>query len=204
MNVNLFCHTTHPKLSLDDLVATVNGVSYDTVSSDETLKNIIQEGHLKAFEVVQLTFECTVSYITFHYLNTYRISRFHAGDWDSSAFQVKSGRYTKFKELKVPESINNKAVAKHFKAATKLYQQLLDDGVDLGNARQVLPHLCTEVKFYWTVNVASLINFLNQRMWIGDYTASHKEIALFAEKIFSLWEIVMPKSSEFWSSYKLC
>lgn len=202
MNVNIFSYTTHPELSLDDLVKVINGISYDTISSDETLKAIICEGHLKVFEAIQITFKCKVPYIIFHYLNTYRISRLHGG-WDDMTTQVKSNRYTKVDNLYVSNPINCPEVHEHFDAAIALYYKLIDDGKDLGDARNVLPYMCVETDFYWSVNVTSLMNFLEQRMWIGENTSSHREIAMFAEHIFGLWETLMPKTSELWMNNQL-
>jgi len=68
-----------------------------------------------------------------------------------------------------------------------IYRSMVCGGVKKEVARQILP-LCTMTKFYWTVNLRSLMNFLSNRMAAGAQT----DIRENANEVYRLFEESYP------------
>jgi thymidylate synthase ThyX len=77
--------------------------------------------------------------------------------------------------------------------AFNAYQDLLSNGVKKEDARKVLP-LCTGTKFYWTVNLRSLMNFLSNRMDVH----AQADIRENANEIYELFEKEYPNIATAW------
>jgi thymidylate synthase (FAD) len=60
------------------------------------------------------------------------------------------------------EELASKAIEKHLKATTRLYNQLIKDGVAKECARDILP-LCTKTTIHITGTLRDLLGFLNVR-----------------------------------------
>ena len=91
-------------------------------------------------------------------------------------------------EPKLKEAMNVEMTA-----LFEYYEQLLKDGIRKEEARQILP-LCTLTKFYWTVNLRSLMNFLSNR------TDEHAQadIRENANEIYKLFERTYPNIARRW------
>lgn len=77
--------------------------------------------------------------------------------------------------------------------AFEAYEKLITKGVKKEDARQVLP-LCTATKFYWTVNLRSLMNFLSLRM----DAHAQRDIRENANEIYKLFEQAYPNIARRW------
>ena len=73
------------------------------------------------------------------------------------------------------------------------YLDCLDGGVPKQEARQILP-LCTMTKFYWTVNLRSLMNFLSLRM----DAHAQRDILENAHEVYRLFEREYPNIAKAW------
>ena len=74
-----------------------------------------------------------------------------------------------------------------------IYNWMVCGGVKKEVARQILP-LCTMTKFYWTVNLRSLMNFLSNRMAAGAQT----DIRENANEIYKFFEQEYPNIAKVW------
>ena len=85
----------------------------------------------------------------------------------------------------LPEELKEKffsKIAKHFNDASKLYEELLSEGIAKECARFVLP-LATPTKIYMTGSCRSWIHYINLRSAHGTQE-EHKLIALNCKSIF--------------------
>ena len=81
-------------------------------------------------------------------------------------------------------------------AALAAYKNMVDKGVPIEEARQVLPN-AAEVRLLWTVNARSLYNFFEQR-WCGRNVA---EMLAFCEHLYAKVQDTWPEFAKFLGPY---
>ena len=155
-------------------------------ADEELIRFLIEQQHVSIFEHAVMTFLVEVPIYTARQWMRHRIG----------SYTEKSGRYSEMGnfeftsacEPKLREGINTEMIA-----LFEYYRQLMQDGMPKQEARQVLP-LCTATKFYWTVNLRSLMNFLSNRMAAGAQT----DIRENANEIYKLFEKEYPNIAKVW------
>jgi len=169
LNVKLLEHTPKPERT----IATAARICYSPIDADELFENlsdeeveklvklIIKSGHLSAVEHAVFTFAIDgISRACSHQLVRHRLA----------SFNQQSQRYVKYlKDLSfiTPPSIeeNSSAKEKFDKIngmALKIYQELLEEGVEAEDARYVLPN-SAETKLVVTMNARELFHFFSLR-----------------------------------------
>ncbi|MDO8886091.1 FAD-dependent thymidylate synthase [Candidatus Oleimmundimicrobium sp.] len=169
MNVKLLEHTPKPERT----IATAARICYAPVGADELFRVlsdkeveklvnlIIKSGHLSAVEHAVFTFAIDgISRVCSHQLVRHRLA----------SFNQQSQRYVKYSsDLKfiTPSSIENNPLAKEKfdklnATALKVYQELLEEGIEAEDARYILPN-STETKMVVTMNAREFLHFLSLR-----------------------------------------
>ncbi len=162
-------------------------------SDEELLRFLIEQQHDSIFEHAVMTFLVEVPIYTARQWQRHRIG----------SFTEKSGRYSKMEDYKLnvlPE--NNKMYSDDiYLRGVKFvvdksfvrYSEMLEAGALKEEARQILP-LCTLTKFYWTVNLRSLMNFLSLRM----DPHAQQDIRENAKEVCKLFENSYPTIARRW------
>jgi thymidylate synthase (FAD) len=162
-------------------------------ADDELIRFLIEQQHDSIFEHAVMTFLVEVPIYTARQWQRHRIG----------SFTEKSGRYSEMEDYKLnvlPE--NNKMYSDDiYLRGVKFvvdksfvrYSEMLEAGALKEEARQILP-LCTLTKFYWTVNLRSLMNFLSNRMAAG----AQQDIRENANEVYKLFEDSYPNIARRW------
>ncbi len=169
MNVRLLEHTPEPERT----VATAARICYAPVGADELFQVmsseeveklvslIIKSGHLSAIEHAVFTFAIDgISRVCSHQLVRHRLA----------SFNQQSQRYVKYSQdlnFITPPSIENNLLVKEKydklnATALKIYQELLEEGIEAEDARYVLPN-SSETKMVVTMNARELLHFFSLR-----------------------------------------
>jgi thymidylate synthase (FAD) len=118
------------------------------------------------------------------------------------SFTEKSGRYSKMEDYDLSFLLKDEKrrgapvmddAEIEVKQTFELYNWMLCGGVKKEVARQILP-LCTLTKFYWTVNLRSLMNFLSLRM----DPHAQQDIRENAKEVCKLFENSYPTIARRW------
>lgn len=165
-----------------------------SVESDKKLiKKLMQWGHMSPFEHISLTFKVKAPIFVARQWFRHRIG----------SFMERSGRYTTFDEVDFYLPDDERANGKQFildKSCTQSFQAyhtLIKAGVDPEVARMVLP-MSTYTVYYWTVNLRSLMNFLNLR------ASSHaqREMQEYAQAVAKIFHIYLPTIYDAFIKYR--
>jgi thymidylate synthase (FAD) len=163
-------------------------------ADEELIRFLIQQGHDSVWEHAVMTFLVEVPIYTARQWQRHRIG----------SFTEKSGRYSEMEDYKLnvlPE--NNKMYSDDiYLRGVKFvvdksfvrYSEMLEAGALKEEARQILP-LCTLTKFYWTVNLRSLMNFLSLRM----DPHAQQDIRENANEVYKLFEKEYPNIANEWA-----
>lgn len=157
-------------------------------TDEELIKHLIQLGHDSIWEHATMTFLVEVPIYTARQWMRHRIG----------SYTEKSGRYSEMEDWKF--NITEPNYTKKIESVTdkiysefEFYRQLMANGLRKEEARQVLP-LCTLTRFYWTVNLRSLMNFLSLRK---DKHAQ-EDIRENAEAVYKVFEEYYPTIAKEW------
>lgn len=166
MKIELLKHTPEPEI----LVAMASKLCYSESTIDDLyqrmkekevtgfLNKLMEMSHYSPFEHINFTFGIEeISRVTTHQLVRHRIA----------SYSQQSQRYVKYEELKyiTPPTIQkNKETLfrKTIEVAKQAYEQLIDSGVPVEDARYVLPEAC-ETKIIVTMNARELFHFFRLR-----------------------------------------
>jgi len=160
-------------------------------SDDELLRFLIEQQHDSCFEHAVMTFYVEVPIYTARQWQRHRIG----------SFTEKSGRYsqmenfkrTPIKHKRYEDLVINGYIDDKIREIFDEYSDCLQGGAKKEEARQILP-LCTLTKFYWTVNLRSLMNFLSLRM----DAHAQQDIRENANNIYKLFEMEYPNIAKAW------
>jgi thymidylate synthase (FAD) len=156
-------------------------------ADEELIRFLIEQGHDSIFEHAVMTFLVEVPIYTARQWQRHRIG----------SFTEKSGRYSEMtgiiSSLDFEPRDEELEPAKVTFDAFEAYEKLITKGVKKEDARQVLP-LCTATKFYWTVNLRSLMNFLSLRM----DAHAQRDIRENANEIYKFFEKEYPNIARRW------
>ena len=125
-------------------------------ASEVLIKFLIDANHISLFEHVSTTWliqdvsRSFLAQITRHRMASYTAASQHYQDYQDYPCIV-------------DESMNKRYVDSFCADVDSQYAQLIDEGVPAQEARQILPN-AKAVNILWTINVRSLINFLNLRL----------------------------------------
>jgi thymidylate synthase (FAD) len=111
-----------------------------------------------------------------------------------ASYLEKSGRYSEMSDFEttIPAEWEY-AVDELLGAVFDFYTDMIHTGTKKEDARQVLP-LCTKTRFYWTVNLRSLMNFLSQR----EDEHAQADIHENAKQVFGIFQEHYPTIAEAW------
>ncbi|HOI63166.1 MAG TPA: FAD-dependent thymidylate synthase [Mesotoga sp.] len=187
------------------------GKGLTTPDRDRKLINYLMErGHHSPFEHVVFKFHIKLPIFVMRQLVRHRIA----------SINERSGRYTQFEEewflpdeIRVPDpedrqksipfddkELNRKALEimrESMDNSFKAYEELISMGVAREMARIILP-ISMYTEAYWTINLRSMMNFLNQR---ADSHAQY-EIQKYALAIADILKEKCPISYEAFLKYR--
>lgn len=175
----------------DYMLSEIAGISRQTHNRDEEhaenrLKHIIKSGHASILEHGIMTFRVVCNLTCARQWFRHRIA----------SYNEKSGRYTKSHKFYIPNTTYRGIYAKSYQQSYNSYLKLIEKGEKLEKARLVLPQgMLTE--FIWTVNLRSLINFLNLR----NNSHAQEEIRYLANEIEKYFEQEFPIVWKYWRKY---
>jgi thymidylate synthase (FAD) len=156
-------------------------VAKEEASDERLLAHLLKHNHGTPFEHAVFTFDV-------------KCPLFVARQWfrhRMASYNEVSLRYcVAEKEYYVPEDLPEEGTAEYRSAIEKsfeVYDGLLTSGVRKEIARAVLP-LALYTEFYWTVNVRSLMNFLELRLAPG----AQEEIRRYARALLEILTETMP------------
>ena len=173
----------------EDDIAKIARISTDGKrknSNEDLIRILMKRGHLSVMEHAAMTFYVECPIYTARQWMRHRIG----------SFTEKSGRYSemKFFQLKVDcDQLKKIEMEYEMLALFNYYDELIRDGMKKEQARQVLP-LCTLTKFYWTINLRSLMNFLDLRM----DPHAQRDIRENARQVFELFKKHYPTIADEW------
>lgn len=160
---------------LIEILQLCKGKKFDFTDTDRLIQFLLRHEHSSVFEHIVFRFRVKCPIFVARQWFRHRI-----GSYTEMSFRVKRNNI----EFYIPETSDGKA--KYMfegaaESALRYYNALLSLGVLPEQARAVLP-LSTYTEFYWTVNMRSLMNFLNLRL---DKSAQY-EIRQYAEAILNI------------------
>jgi len=165
----------------DDAVVRAARICYgrdDIRGKGKLIRHLIQNGHTSVFEHAVFRFKVICPIFTQRQLMRHRIS----------SYTERSSRYTNSDSFYYPSTQRmDPDLLSHFSIAYNTayvqYNNLLSKGAPRELARSVLP-MGTMTEFKWTINVRSLMNFLELRL---DEHAQYeiRQIARQAENYFA-------------------
>ena len=170
------CRTCY---SADGAVEIFKNITDDEEKKLALIKRIISSGHYSTIEHVQVTFAINnISRAATHQLVRHR----------HMSFSQKSQRYVKEADFDyiVPTAIsaNKELLAKfekHMEETSKLYAQLVDNGIKKEDARSILPN-ATASSIVTSLNLRELIHLANLRLC----TRAQFEIRMVVAKMCAL------------------
>lgn len=162
----------------------------DTNNIEGLLKFLFKAEHTSLVEHLSWTFY--IEGVSRSFLA--QITRHRIGSFTSA-----SQHYTDYRDMPFivhPTLTKNEVVYQCLFTAVTGYKLLVDDGVPIEEARQVLPN-AAEVRLLWTVNARSLYNFFEQR-WCGRNVA---EMLAFCEHLYAKVQDTWPEFAKFLGPY---
>jgi len=162
-------------------------------ADEELIRFLIEQQHDSIFEHAVMTFLVEVPIYTARQWQRHRIG----------SFTEKSGRYSKMEDYDLSFLLQDEKrrgapvmddAEIEVKQTFELYNWMLCGGVKKEVARQILP-LCTLTKFYWTVNLRSLMNFLSLRM----DPHAQQDIRENAQAVYEIFEKEYPNIANEWA-----
>ena len=162
----------------------------DTNNIEGLLKFLIKAEHTSLLEHLSWTFY--IEGVSRSFLA--QITRHRIGSFTSA-----SQHYTDYRDMPFivhPTLTKNEVVYQCLFTAVTGYKLLVDEGVPIEEARQVLPN-AAEVRLLWTVNARSLFNFFEQR-WCGRNVA---EMIAFCEHLYAKVHDTWPEFAKFLGPY---
>ena len=162
----------------------------DTNNIEGLLKFLFKAEHTSLVEHLSWTFY--IEGVSRSFLA--QITRHRIGSFTSA-----SQHYTDYRDMPFivhPTLTKNEVVYQSLFTAITGYKLLVDDGVPIEEARQVLPN-AAEVRLLWTVNARSLYNFFEQR-WCGRNVA---EMTAFCEHLYAKVQDTWPEFAKFLGPY---
>lgn len=160
-------------------------VGKDERSDGRLLAHLLRQNHGTPFEHAVFTFDVKCPIFVARQWFRHRIASYN---------EVSLRYCIAQKECFLPDELDEsgrRAYAETIDRAFEVYEQLVSRGVRKELARAVLP-LALYTEFYWTVNVRSLMNFLQLRMGPG----AQREIRQYAEAILEMLRDSMPLTSQ--------
>ena len=162
----------------------------DTNNIEGLLKFLFKAEHTSLVEHLSWTFY--IEGVSRSFLA--QITRHRIGSFTSA-----SQHYTDYRDMPFivhPTLTKNDTLQFGLAAALSAYKSMVDDGVPIEEARQVLPN-AAEVRLLWTVNARSLYNFFEQR-WCGRNVA---EMTAFCEHLYAKVQDTWPEFAKFLGPY---
>ena len=162
----------------------------DTNNIEGLLKFLFKAEHTSLVEHLSWTFY--IEGVSRSFLA--QITRHRIGSFTSA-----SQHYTDYRDMPFivhPTLTKNEVVYQCLFTAVTGYKLLVDEGVPIEEARQVLPN-AAEVRLLWTVNARSLFNFFEQR-WCGRNVA---EMIAFCEHLYVKVQDTWPEFAKFLGPY---
>lgn len=202
-NIAMKCHPYAPKIKIlrhtQNPEAIIRHAVYMTMKKDlpdldrqvvpevtELFGKLISMNHSSLFEHISFTFEIRdISRSCLGQITRHRMGSFTSG---SQHYQIYSEYDCFFDE----RWYNHTLILDVVYESLLKYRLLLASGCPREEARQVLP-MAMGTNIIWTVNLRSLINFLNLRLC----GRNCKEIRLVAEKILSSIYDIIPNISNY-------
>jgi len=154
-------------------------------TNEELIRHLIRQGHDSIFEHAVVTFLVEVPIYTARQWMRHRIG----------SYTEKSGRYSEMEGFELSVDGVDEEVMNEVERLYDIYRQLMKDGIKKEDARQILP-LCTMTKFYWTVNLRSLMNFLSNRM---DFHAQ-ADILNNSKEVYEAFRKHYPNVAQAWAA----
>lgn len=154
----------------------------DPKKDDNLIDLLMRLGHESPFEHIVFTFHIKAPIFVARQWMRHRMA----------SVNERSGRFTEFdEEFYLPEEkrvgISVDLMRESMERSFENYKKLISSGVKKEVARMILP-LSIYTEWYWTINVRSMMNFLNQR---ADSHAQY-EIQQYAVKIADFFKMKCP------------
>jgi thymidylate synthase (FAD) len=166
-------------------IATIAAQSYlksDRTYTGKQIEKIITKlltsnpRHLTPFEFCTIKFRVKAPVCVWWHWTRHR----------SASYLFQSGRRTKLEDIYNP--FDREEVTELLKHSVDTYNKLIDDGCRLEHARSVLPFYLMYYEAYVSMNLRSIINFLEQR---DDINAQY-EIRAYARSMRSILKNYFP------------
>ena len=173
MNVELISWTNDPI----GTCAKAASMCYKSEPSRNTVMGCVRSGHHSILEHANYTFEITgVSRALLAQLTRHR----HA------SYSVESQRYVKYDDLDfvTPDCDNIGWVQAVGGYTLDAYKEMIDDGWKPEDARSVLPN-ATPTNLVMTMNLRSMMNFMNERLCSRAQTEIRKMAKLMKDAVLS-------------------
>ncbi len=188
MNVKLLNYTSEPEKIIVASALTCHSKSCINLNEvqniEKTLKMLIGRGHYSVLEHASFTFAIDgISRSCSHQLVRHRIA----------SYSQQSQRYVFLsKSYVIPQKIKKNAKSRKLfndlmEQCWQVYKNLIDLGIDIEDARYVLPN-ATTTSLIMTMNARELMHFFELRLC----TKAQWEIRLLAEKIQKVVKKVAP------------
>ncbi len=156
-------------------------VSKGRASDEQLLLHLLRHNHGTPFEHAVFTFDVKCPLFVARQWFRHRIASYN---------EVSLRYCVAEKEYYVPEDLDEsarEAYDRTIRESFRVYEEMISAGVRKEIARAVLP-LALYTEFYWTVNVRSLMNFLELRLAPG----AQREIRAYAEALLEILSDTMP------------
>lgn len=167
-------------------------------SDEKLLKKCIKLGHHSPLEFVDFEFDITLSKVADRQLCRHRMASY-AGE---------SMRYVTARDYFTPKTIftNDKAMAIYMASilhSFSKYQELIENGVKIEDARYVLP-LATTGKFLYKTNLRSLRNAIAERTCKYAQTEIREIFLQIKELVASIQPIFLYRTEKMYSCEVKC
>lgn len=170
----------------EDDLCQIARISYDFKgknSNNNLLKHLIINGHESIFEHAYMTFFIKTTIMTARQWFRHRIASYNE---QSGRFSILENGYC------TPDNCSTD-IKESIEENIKLYYKKIKDGVKKEEARKILP-LSTITKFYWTVNLRSIFNFIRLRN--SDH--AQDEIRENAQEVMNITKKQFPNIIMYW------
>jgi len=160
-------------------------IGEDGASDERLLLHLLRHNHGTPFEHAVYTFDVKCPLFVARQWFRHRISSYN---------EVSLRYCVAEKEYYVPDDVNEATRLTYdrtIRESFRVYDEMLSAGVRKEIARAVLP-LALYTEFYWTVNVRSLMNFLDLRLAPG----AQREIRYYAQAILEILTSTMPVTAK--------
>jgi len=156
-------------------------VSKGEASDERLLLHLLRHNHGTPFEHAVFTFDVKCPLFVARQWFRHRIASYN---------EVSLRYCVAEKAYYIPDDLDEEARRTYDRTvgeAFRVYDEMIASGVRKEIARAVLP-LALFTEFYWTVNVRSLMNFLDLRLAPG----AQREIRAYAEALLEMLSTTMP------------